>query len=80
MEYVRYFHRQSVSDLDYRETAENVWTVGGFSVVSQKSGRQRKILMQRAFNYYVADVRKREDHRLHGGGALMRLHRPGGGM
>ena len=78
-EYVRYHSR-----LDYDQTlweyalADKVKGVAGFSAVSKKNGRQRKLLMQVPTNYAWVNVNDRSELGMQGGAAFSSVYVPGG--
>ena len=75
-EYASYFARPDVKHLWDFETAENIRAVAGFSCVKKKSGKLRKLLMQRSANYMLCDVRALASQGMLGGSALALLHSP----
>ena len=77
-EYRAYFARSDLpASLWSFGLAHEVRALAGFSAVPKKDGqRQRKLLMMCACNYAWSDPRSREEHGLHGGGALERAWVP----
>ena len=71
-QYAEYFCRQDICPtLWHFATVEEVKAIAGMSTVPKKAaGRQRKLIMLVAANYLWSDVRRREEHGLHGGGAI----------
>ena len=75
-EYLAYFHRKDIDPTLWDwQTSETVRAITGYSTVEKKDpSKLRKLLMACATNYLMCSGKQRENHGLHGGGALANTH------